>query len=105
MEKIKEIKVLICDKCGKEISTKSAIPYGYFETVSGKRIDLCHSCYTELPACDFCGRVALKDDRLFFDSNIAEGSYLCASCLKKELPNFEVSVSAAKAFLQRHGVE
>ncbi len=60
LRETKEIKKIICNKCGKEILAVNGIPkeevfsadytWGYFSGKDGERhrFDLCESCYDEL---------------------------------------------------------
>lgn len=105
-KEMKEIEVYYCDNCGAKIAES---PYANeiegYKDINGNVIDLCESCLNGLSICSGCGRFALSDEDLFYDVNIWDGEALCQHCLEKELADFEQSISAAKAFLNRHGVK
>lgn len=60
IKETKEIKTIVCNKCGKKIQTLDGCPregvfsadytWGYFSEKDGERhsFDLCESCYDEL---------------------------------------------------------
>lgn len=62
IKETKEIEMIICNKCGKEIQVKSGIPsedtlqvekrWGYFSEKDNEEhvFDLCETCYDELIA-------------------------------------------------------
>lgn len=105
-KEMKEIEVYYCDNCGAKIAES---PYANeiegYKDINGNVIHLCESCWNELSICSGCRRFALSKEDLFYDDNIWNGEALCQHCLKEELADFEHSISAAKAFLNRHGVK
>lgn len=105
-KEMKEIEVCYCDNCGVKIAEYLEVDeIEEYEDVNGNSIYLCKSCYHELPVCSGCGRFALSKDDLFKDYGIWKGAAFCQHCLKEELADFEQGISAAKAFLNRHGVK
>lgn len=105
-KEMKEIEVYYCDSCGAKIAENPNVDeIDEYEDVNGDIIYLCVSCWNELSVCSGCRRFALSKEDLFKDYNIWNGEALCQHCLKEELADFEQAVSAAKAFLKRHGVK
>ena len=105
-KEMKEIEVYYCDNCGAKIAES---PYtnevDIYKDINGNVIYLCESCWSKLPICSKCRRFAFSEEDLFYDVNIWNCEALCQHCLKEELADFEQSISAAKAFLKRHGVK
>lgn len=72
MKETKEIKKIICNKCGKEIPAVDGVPregvfsvdyqWGYFSEKDGERhsFDLCEACYDELLK-SFCIPAEIKE--------------------------------------------
>lgn len=105
-KEMKEIEVYYCDNCGAKIAENPDMDeIEEYKVVNGDVICLCASCWSELPVCSGCRRFALSEENLFKDYNIWNGKALCQDCLKEELADFEKGISAAKAFLKRHGVK
>ena len=105
-KEMKEIEVYYCDNCGAKIAENPNMDeIEEYEDVNGDVIYLCESCWNELPVCSGCRRFALSKEDLFKDYNIWNGEAICQHCLKEELADFEKGISAAKAFLKRHGVK
>ena len=105
-KEMKEIEVYYCDNCGAKIAENPDVDViDEYEDVNGDIIYLCGSCWNELPVCSVCRRFALSEEDLFEDRDFWNGEAFCQHCLKEEFTDFEQAVSAAKAFLKRHGVE
>ena len=105
-KEMKEIEVYYCDNCGAKIAES---PYAneidIYKDINGNVIYLCESCWSKLSICSKCRRFAFSKEDLFKDYSIWQGAAFCQHCLKEELANFEQGISAAKAFLNRHGVK
>lgn len=103
MKENKIIEILTCDKCGAS-SEKDNFLVESYDCIDGSITNLCRSCFRQVELCRDCGRVGEPDNNLFASDFICCGEYLCAECLKDYLEEMKTYLSAAEAFMRRHGV-
>lgn len=106
-KEMKEVTHYYCDFCNVEIFFEKGKMPDTCITTNNEEVMLCNVCKRCADWCEGCGRLFLTEDDAFdffpVDGN-PEG-YYCAYCLIEEVGKMEEHLSAAKAFLKRHGVK
>lgn len=106
-KEMKEVVHYYCDFCNAEIFPEKGKSPSTYVMTDDDEVMLCDDCKRSADWCEGCGRIFLSEDDAFdffpVDGN-PEG-YYCADCLVEEIDKMEEHLSAAKAFLKRHGVK
>lgn len=106
-KEMKEVIHYYCDFCNAEIFPEREKSPSFYTMTDDSEVMLCDDCKEGAHWCEGCGRIFPTGDDAFdffpVDGNPEE--YYCAGCLIGKVEEMEENLSAAKAFLNRHGVK